>query len=393
MIEVKDLVKKYGTHTAIDHLSFQIEKGKIYGFLGPNGAGKTTTMNIITGYIASTEGTVTINGHDILEEPEQAKKHIGYLPEIPPLYPDMKVLEYLRFAADLKKIPKRQEQQMLEDIMVQTGIQDVKNRLIRNLSKGYRQRIGLAQALIGYPDVIILDEPTVGLDPKQIIEIRSLIRSLKEKHTVILSSHILSEVSAVCDYVMIISHGKMTASGTPEQLSAMAEGKVERNLLIRGQYECIMEGISGIPDIQKSEIRKSTEKDCWEVTITEKENKDSREEIFYAMADRYCPILEMSTKKISLEDIFLELTEDDEKSAGHIPENDQTSGSTDDTAASEIHDNIDSPPASETRDDIDNPAASGRRNDAVGRIASGNFTNSGDPSDPDDHKDIDLLQM
>ena len=222
MIEVNNLVKRYGDHTAVDHLSFKIEKGKIYGFLGPNGAGKSTTMNIITGYIASTEGTVSIDGHDILEEPEKARKCIGYLPEQPPLYFDMTVLEYMRFAADLKKIPKNKKNEMIEEVMDRVKITDMKNRLIKNLSKGYRQRVGLAQAILGYPDVIILDEPTVGLDPKQIIEIRDLIKDLRQKHTVILSSHILSEVSAVCDYVLIISHGKLVASDTPENLSKLA---------------------------------------------------------------------------------------------------------------------------------------------------------------------------
>ena len=196
MIEVNNLVKRYGDHTAVDHLSFKIEKGKIYGFLGPNGAGKSTTMNMITGYIASTEGTVRIDGHDILEEPEAAKKCIGYLPEQPPLYFDMTVLEYMKFVADLKKIPKDKKATMIEEVMDMVKISDMRNRLIKNLSKGYRQRVGLAEAIMGYPEVIILDEPTVGLDPKQIIEIRTLIKDLKKKHTVILSSHILSEVSA-----------------------------------------------------------------------------------------------------------------------------------------------------------------------------------------------------
>ena len=224
MIEVNNLVKRYGDHTAVDHLSFKIEKGKIYGFLGPNGAGKSTTMNMITGYIASTEGTVSIDGHDILEEPEKAKKCIGYLPEMPPLYFDMTVLEYMNFVADLKKIPKAEKKSMVEEVMDMVKISDMRNRLIKNLSKGYRQRVGLAQAILGYPEVIILDEPTVGLDPKQIIEIRDLIKSLKKKHTVILSSHILSEVSAVCDYVLIISHGKLVASDTPDNLGKLAAG-------------------------------------------------------------------------------------------------------------------------------------------------------------------------
>ena len=237
MIEVNNLVKRYGDHTAVDHLSFKIEKGKIYGFLGPNGAGKSTTMNIITGYIASTEGTVSIDGHDILEEPEKARKCIGYLPEQPPLYFDMTVLEYMRFAADLKKIPKNKKNEMIEEVMDRVKITDMKNRLIKNLSKGYRQRVGLAQAILGYPEVIILDEPTVGLDPKQIIEIRDLIKDLRQKHTVILSSHILSEVSAVCDYVLIISHGKLVASDTPENLSKLAAGSNNLSLVVKGDKE------------------------------------------------------------------------------------------------------------------------------------------------------------
>ena len=259
MIEVSNLVKRYGDHTAVDHLSFQIEKGKIYGFLGPNGAGKSTTMNMITGYIASTEGTVTIDGHDILEEPEKAKKCIGYLPEQPPLYFDMTVLEYMKFAADLKKIPKDKKKSMIEEVMDMVKITDMKNRLIKNLSKGYRQRVGLAQAILGYPEVIILDEPTVGLDPKQIIEIRDLIKSLKKKHTVILSSHILSEVSAVCDYVLIISHGKLVASDTPDNLGKLAAGSNNLNLLVKGEKSRIrqlLEEISGVKrNLHRKKIR------------------------------------------------------------------------------------------------------------------------------------------
>ena len=211
MIEVENLVKRYGDHLAVDHLSFHVEPGKIYGFLGPNGAGKSTTMNIMTGYIAATEGTVKINGHDIIKDAEEAKKCIGYLPEIPPLYQDMTVREYLHFVAELKKIPKSERETQLREIMDLTIITDMEGRLIKNLSKGYKQRVGLAQAVLGYPEVIILDEPTVGLDPKQIIEIRDLIKKLGEKHTVILSSHILSEVQAVCDEIMIISKGHLVA--------------------------------------------------------------------------------------------------------------------------------------------------------------------------------------
>ena len=313
MIEVNNLVKRYGDHTAVDHLSFKIEKGKIYGFLGPNGAGKSTTMNMITGYIASTEGTVTIDGHDILDEPEQAKKCIGYLPEMPPLYFDMTVGEYMSFVADLKKIPKNQKKSMVEEVMEMVKITDMKNRLIKNLSKGYRQRVGLAQAILGYPEVIILDEPTVGLDPKQIIEIRDLIKSLKKKHTVILSSHILSEVSAVCDYVLIISHGKLVASDTPENLGKLAEGSNTLNLLVKGDKDHIRIALGQISDIKDIKIEDAKEEHAWNVMLSTKEDMDIREEVFFKMADAHCPILEMQSKKVSLEEIFLELTEDDKK--------------------------------------------------------------------------------
>ena len=276
MIEVNNLVKRYGDHTAVDHLSFKIEKGKIYGFLGPNGAGKSTTMNMITGYIASTEGTVTIDGHDILDEPEQAKKCIGYLPEMPPLYFDMTVGEYMNFVADLKKIPKDQKKSMVEEVMEMVKITDMKNRLIKNLSKGYRQRVGLAQAILGYPEVIILDEPTVGLDPKQIIEIRDLIKSLKKKHTVILSSHILSEVSAVCDYVLIISHGKLVASDTPENLGKLAEGSNTLNLLVKGEKDHIRIALGQISDIKDIKVEPAKEEHAWNVTLSKKEDTDIR---------------------------------------------------------------------------------------------------------------------
>ena len=313
MIEVNNLVKRYGDHTAVDHLSFKIEKGKIYGFLGPNGAGKSTTMNMITGYIASTEGTVSIDGHDILEEPEKAKKCIGYLPEQPPLYFDMTVLEYMNFVADLKKIPKDKKKTMVEEVMDMVKISDMRNRLIKNLSKGYRQRVGLAQAILGYPEVIILDEPTVGLDPKQIIEIRDLIKSLKKKHTVILSSHILSEVSAVCDYVLIISHGKLVASDTPDNLGKLAAGSNNLNLLVKGDKDKIRIILNQIDGIKEISINPAKEEEGWNVNLTTKEDTDVREEVFFKMAENHYPILEMQSKKVSLEEIFLELTEDNKK--------------------------------------------------------------------------------
>ena len=313
MIEVNNLVKRYGDHTAVDHLSFKIEKGKIYGFLGPNGAGKSTTMNMITGYIASTEGTVTIDGHDILDEPEPAKQCIGYLPEMPPLYFDMTVLEYMNFVADLKKIPKDKKKSMVAEVMEMVKITDMKNRLIKNLSKGYRQRVGLAQAILGYPEVIILDEPTVGLDPKQIIEIRDLIKSLKEKHTVILSSHILSEVSAVCDYVLIISHGKLVASDTPENLGKLAEGSNTLNLIVKGEKDKICTALGQIEGVKNVTAADAKEEHAWNVNVSTNEDRDVREEVFFKMADAKCPILEMQSRKVSLEEIFLELTEDDKK--------------------------------------------------------------------------------
>ena len=237
VIEVSGLTKRYGKNTAVDHLSFRVKKGQIYGFLGPNGAGKTTTMNMLTGYLAPTEGQIRIDGHDISEEPVEARRCIGYLPEIPPLYLDMTPLEYLRFAAELKGVAKEKRESEVERVMEKTQIQDMQDRLIRHLSKGYRQRVGLAQALLGDPEVLILDEPMVGLDPKQIIEIRELIRSLGKKHTVILSSHILSEITSICDHVMIISHGKLAASDTPENLSHYMKNSDVCELKIRGSRE------------------------------------------------------------------------------------------------------------------------------------------------------------
>ena len=313
MIEVSNLVKKYGDHTAVDHLSFQIEKGKIYGFLGPNGAGKSTTMNMITGYIASTEGKVMIDGHDILEEPEAAKKCIGYLPEMPPLYFDMTVLEYMKFAADLKKIPRNQKDKQIKEVMDMVKITDMKDRLIKNLSKGYRQRVGLAQAILGYPEVIILDEPTVGLDPKQIIEIRDLIKSLKQKHTVILSSHILSEVRAVCDYVLIISHGKLVASDTPDNLERLAVGSNSLLMKVKGEKDTIRKDLETIEGVTGVEMSYDSDEELWKTKVSIQENVDIREKVFYAMAKANCPIYEMQVKRVSLEDVFLELTEGEKK--------------------------------------------------------------------------------
>ena len=332
LIEVNNLVKRYGDHTAVDHLSFKIEKGKIYGFLGPNGAGKSTTMNMITGYIASTEGTVKIDGHDILEEPEEAKKCIGYLPEQPPLYFDMTVLEYMKFVADLKKIPKDKKATMIEEVMDMVKISDMRNRLIKNLSKGYRQRVGLAEAIMGYPEVIILDEPTVGLDPKQIIEIRTLIKDLKKKHTVILSSHILSEVSAVCDYVLIISHGKLVASDTPENLGKLAEGSNTLEMLIKGEKSQIKQALESIEGVNSVTIEKDEKQNLWSTKVSTEENNDIREKVFYKMSDINSPIYEMKSKKVSLEEIFLELTASEKPASASEDDTDQKSSESQETA-------------------------------------------------------------
>lgn len=313
MIEVRNLVKKYGNHVAVNHLNFTVEKGKIYGFLGPNGAGKSTTMNMITGYIASTEGEVLIDGHNILEEPEVAKKKIGYLPEIPPLYQDMTVQEYLIFAAELKMLPKEKRKANIEEVMSTTKTIEVKNRLIKNLSKGYKQRVGLAQALLGYPEIIILDEPTVGLDPKQIIEIRDLIKSLGQKHTVILSSHILSEVSAVCDHVLIIDKGKLVASDTPENLGKLMSGANSLELTVKGQESEIRKALDMVENIEDVIYHDSLIQNACDFTIKLSGNQDMRENIFFALAEVKCPILKMQSSNMSLEEVFLKLTDDAEK--------------------------------------------------------------------------------
>lgn len=313
MIEISHLTKKYGTHVAVDDLNLTIEPGRIYGFLGPNGAGKSTTMNMITGYLGATEGIIKINGFDILAQPEDAKKCIGYLPELPPLYMDMTVEEYLLFAAELKKIPKEKRKPYVEDAMATTKITDMKGRLIKNLSKGYRQRVGLAQAVLGYPEVIILDEPTVGLDPKQIIEIRDLIQSLGKKHTVILSSHILSEVRAVCDYIFIISHGKLVASEETEELVERMSGGQVIELKLKAEEEKVKEVFADAEHITAVETKELPEDGVTEVTVTAEKNKDVREEIFHICAESDMPILEMINGGKSLEDIFLELTSKEEE--------------------------------------------------------------------------------
>ena len=310
MIEVKNLVKKYGNHLAVDHLNFTIEEGHIYGFLGPNGAGKSTTMNIMTGYLGATEGEVLINGHDILKEPEEAKKQIGYLPELPPLYMDMTVREYMEFAAELKKIPKEKRAESIEDVEKLVKIKDVEKRLIKNLSKGYRQRVGLAQAVLGFPEIIILDEPSVGLDPKQIIEIRELIRKLAKKHTVILSSHILAEVREVCDYIMIISKGKLVASDTPENLERYLGESGLIEIETRTEASKVKEVLKNVPGIEKVSLKI----DASGITsgqIREKRGQDIREELFTTFAEKKMPLLKLNAVQVSLEDVFMELTQSD----------------------------------------------------------------------------------
>ena len=312
MIEVKNLVKKYGNHMAIDHLNFKIEKGQVYGFLGPNGAGKSTTMNIMTGYLGATEGEVLIDGHDILKEPNEAKKHIGYLPEIPPLYVDMQVMEYLEFAAELKGIPKQQRESAIDEVIQMAKLEDVKLRLIRNLSKGYRQRVGLAQAILGFPEIIILDEPTVGLDPKQIIEIRELIRTLAKKHTVILSSHILAEIREVCDHIMIIAGGHLVASDTPENLENLMSGTGHVALETKASKEQMEVVLKSVPEISSVKYEETDEHTTL-AYIESKDGTDLREKLFYTFANARIPLLTLRLNKSSLEDIFLELTQGGKK--------------------------------------------------------------------------------
>lgn len=316
VVEVKHLTKKYGKHTAVEDLSFAVEKGQIYGFLGPNGAGKSTTMNIMTGYLAASEGEVLVNGHDIMNEPEKAKQCIGYLPEVPPVDPDMTVLEYLIFAAELKGIPKAERKEQIIHVMELTKVTEVSERLIKNLSKGYRQRVGLAQAILGEPDVIILDEPMVGLDPRQIIEMRDLIKDLGRKHTVILSSHILSEISAVCDHIMIISGGKLVASDSPEGLQGLIQSSFVLETTVKASMEQLQAVLDTIEAVVKAEERQSVMADCVTALIRTKNNADIREELSMKLYENKIPIMGMNLQEHTLEDIFLELTEKNEEEKG-----------------------------------------------------------------------------
>lgn len=310
LIEVRDLVKQYGNRLAVDHLSFTVPDGQIFGFLGPNGAGKSTTMNLMTGYLGPTSGEILVDGFSVTKEPEKAKRCIGYLPELPPLYMDMTVEEYLRFAVQLKKVPKSEREAQVDRVAGMTGVDQVLGRLIRNLSKGYRQRVGLAQALIGFPHILILDEPTVGLDPKQILEIRALIRELAQEHTVILSSHILSEVQEVCDHIFIIHHGRLVAQGTPAQLERELAGTPAITLLLKAAPEEGRVLLSGVPGVAEVAPLPCGEAGAALLRLTPAEGADPREAVFRACAGADLPILEMRRESLSLEQIFLELTSD-----------------------------------------------------------------------------------
>ncbi len=308
MIEVKNLTKRYGDHLAVDNSSFTVQDGEIVGFLGPNGAGKTTTMNMLTGYLSSTEGEILIDGIDILEDPVHAKMKIGYLPEVPPLYPEMTVQEYLQFALALKKVPAKNRKEQVEKLLKQTRIKDMQNRLITNLSKGYKQRVGLAAALAGDPDVLILDEPTAGLDPKQITEFRDLIRSLSTNHTIIISSHIMQEIQAVCDKVIIINHGRIIAIDTPEALSQRIMRNNKLELRIKGPRAEIVNGLKEIEGITSVDITRIREEGSIDIQVETEDEVDVREQVFEMCSEKHFPILLMSVSEMTLEDIFLQIT-------------------------------------------------------------------------------------
>lgn len=309
MVEVKNLTKKYGSFTAVDDLSFSVENGCIYGLLGPNGAGKSTTMNIMTGCLAATQGQVLIDSKDIFEDEIAAKKKIGYLPENPPLYPDMTVTEYLSFVGRAKGLKGNELKERIDEVCISTGLEEKRQSLIKNLSKGYKQRVGIAQAIIAKPDVVILDEPTVGLDPIQITEIRDLIRTLGREHTVIISSHILSEISAMCDHILIISHGKLVASDTPDALyeKFASDGKLE--IFVKGNVDEVSGALSAIAHVKSVTVTRGKEQtDADKYVIMSENGEDIREKVFAALKNTECSILEMKLVTPTLEDVFLTFT-------------------------------------------------------------------------------------
>ncbi len=308
MIEINNLVKRYGDKKAVKGISFTVNDGEVLGFLGPNGAGKTTTMNIITGYLSSTSGTVKVNGHDILEEPELAKKEIGYLPENPPLYNDMTVKEYLNFICDLKGVEKARRKNMLDNIVSMVKISDVYDRLIGNLSKGYKQRVGIAQALVGNPSILILDEPTVGLDPNQIIEIRRLIKALSKNHSIVISSHILSEIQEIADRVVIINRGKIAAVDTISDLSKRLSGQSKILLTFRGPVTDAVTKIRTVKGVSSAVSRVANKFSQIEITISANDTSETRIAIFNLMVREGWPILELRSLDPSLEEIFLNIT-------------------------------------------------------------------------------------
>ena len=310
MIQVDHLVKNYGNHQAVKDISIHVEKGQIVGLLGPNGAGKSTTMNILTGYLSATDGEVKIGGYDILLEPLKAKKQIGYLPEIPPLYTDMTVEEYLLFAAKLKKVKKEDRSKEISRVLHATGTEEVSGRLIKNLSKGYKQRVGLAQALLGNPPLLILDEPTVGLDPNQIIEIRELIKKLGNDHTIILSSHILSEVSAVCDHIIIIDNGKIVAEDTTKNLTKNFSDQGSMKLTVKGDRESVEKVLKNCDFIVSYQTEEKDGMTMVEAKANAKE--DMRDELFFAFANEKLPVVHLEQETLSLEEIFLKLTKEEE---------------------------------------------------------------------------------
>ena len=324
MIEVKHLTKQYGNFTAVKDISFSVKKDEILGFLGPNGAEKSTTMNIITGYISSSEGTVTINGYDILEEPNKAKAQIGYLPEQPPLYTNMTVTEYLTFVCRLKKIKDKKEQEkQIARACTMSGIGHVRDRIIDHLSKGYRQRIGIAQALLGEPPVLILDEPTSGLDPAQIVEIRELIRSLSKHHTVILSSHILSEIQATCDRIIIISQGQIAADDTAEHLSKSMNEKSGYLLDVEGEQQAILNALDPIAANTDIRMLPSEKSGLQRFSIISKDGSDPRRTVFELLAEAHLPIFMLKSNALTLEEIFLKLiSENIEEKQKALDEND-----------------------------------------------------------------------